>query len=124
MYSRFPHHIPMLHLEAANPFKLVDPSWEPTDWSYPFVPGQNKYIGSLQHYNLISDAYFDAPVQQYPRLPSSTWWPSGNFSHGSAIESGEYKILSRALRTYGDYHNVSDWQIRVSPKIIVDKNKA
>ncbi|KAK1461275.1 hypothetical protein CPAR01_16276 [Colletotrichum paranaense] len=59
----------------------------------------HKYPGSLQHYNLILDAYFDAPVQQYPRLPSSTWWPSGNFSHGSAIESGEYKILSRALRT-------------------------
>ncbi|KAK0377580.1 pyrolysin [Colletotrichum limetticola] len=54
---------------------------------------------SFDHYNLILDAYFDAPVQQYPRLPSSTWWPSGNFSHGSAIESGEYKILSRALRT-------------------------
>ncbi|KAK1709886.1 hypothetical protein BDP67DRAFT_580223 [Colletotrichum lupini] len=60
----------------------------------------------------------------YPRLPSSTWWPSGNFSHGGAIESGEYKILSRALRTYGDYHNISDWQIRVSPRIIVDKDKA
>ncbi|WYZ40997.1 hypothetical protein EsH8_IV_001338 [Colletotrichum jinshuiense] len=105
-------------------FDLVEPTWEPSDWSYPFVPGKNKYIGSLQHYNLISDAYFDAPVQQYPRLPSSTWWPSGNFSHGTAIESGEYKILSRALRTYGNYHNVSDWQIRVSPKIIVDKNKA
>ncbi|KAI8263651.1 Minor extracellular protease vpr [Colletotrichum sp. SAR11_239] len=105
-------------------FDLVEPTWEPSDWAYPFVPGQNKYIGSLQHYNLISDAYFDAPVQQYPRLPSSTWWPSGNYSHGGAVKSGEYKILSRALRTYGDYHNVSDWQIRVSPKIIVDKNKA
>ncbi|KAK7458543.1 peptidase [Colletotrichum acutatum] len=105
-------------------FDLVDPSWETTDWSYPFIPGQDKYIGSLQHCNLISDTYFDAPVQQYPRLPSSTWWPSGNFSHGGAIESGEYKILSRALRTYGDYHNVSDWQIRVSPRTIVDKDKA
>ncbi|UQC79109.1 peptidase [Colletotrichum lupini] len=77
-------------------FDLVEPSWEPIDWPYPF----------------------------YPRLPSSTWWPSGNFSHGGAIESGEYKILSRALRTYGDYHNISDWQIRVSPRIIVDKDKA
>ncbi|KAI3545245.1 peptidase [Colletotrichum abscissum] len=93
-------------------------------WSSREISFDNKYFGSLQHYNLILDAYFDAPVQQYPRLPSSTWWPSGNFSHGSAIESGEYKILSRELRTYGDDHNISDWQIRVSPRIIVDKDKA
>ncbi|KAF6817888.1 subtilisin-like protease [Colletotrichum plurivorum] len=105
-------------------FDLVEPTWEPSDWSYPFVPGTNKYVGSLQHYNLLTDTYFDAPVQLYPRLSSTTWWPSGNFSHGAAVESGEYKVLCRALRTYGDYRNVSDWQIRVSPKIIVDKNKA
>ncbi|KAF4783057.1 pyrolysin [Colletotrichum scovillei] len=65
------------------------------------------------------------PTRQFssdsPRLPSSTWWPSGNFSRGGSIENGEYKILSRALRKCGDYHNISDWQIRVSPHIIVGK---
>ncbi|KAI3543492.1 peptidase [Colletotrichum filicis] len=107
-------------MTIENTFTIdFDILWSSREFSF-----DNKYFSSLQHYNLISDAYFDAPVQQYPRLPSSTWWPSGNFSHGGAIESGEYKILSRALRTYGDYHNISDWQIRVSPRIIVDKDQA
>jgi hypothetical protein len=45
-----------------------------------------------------------------------TFWLSlsDSLAHGDKVAPGEYRILARALRTYGDYNNASDWQFRLS----------
>ena len=44
---------------------------------------------------------------------------TGVFANGSAIKSGEYKVLLRALRVTGNPAALSDYEFWLSPEFIV-----
>ncbi|KAH7353850.1 hypothetical protein B0T11DRAFT_287507 [Plectosphaerella cucumerina] len=43
----------------------------------------------------------------------------GTYGDGRPIEEGEYRILARTLRNYGDRSNLDHWQWKISPRIEV-----
>ncbi|KAH7137431.1 peptidase S8/S53 domain-containing protein, partial [Dactylonectria estremocensis] len=97
-------------------FDYVHKDWQPSDWAYPPVAGQNNWIGSFRLIeNPLSGVVVDFPQQQYPRWPNGVYaTPQAFFANGSRIESGDYRILGRALRTGGDASNIEDWQYKTS----------
>ncbi|KAI9148138.1 Peptidase [Paramyrothecium foliicola] len=103
-------------------FDVVHADWAPSDWVYPPVPGSNKFVGST----VFDDFGFKVsfPQRFTPRSPDNlllTLLPQ--YAHGASIESGEYRILSRYLKTYGDYGNVDDWVIRLSNTFVVGESE-
>ncbi|KAH7133779.1 peptidase S8/S53 domain-containing protein, partial [Dactylonectria macrodidyma] len=97
-------------------FDYVHKDWQPSDWTYPPVAGENNWIGSFRLVeNPLSGVVVDFPQQQYPRWPNGVYaTPQAFFANGSRIESGDYRILGRALRTGGDANNIGDWQYKAS----------
>ncbi|KAH8892794.1 subtilisin-like protein, partial [Thozetella sp. PMI_491] len=97
-------------------FDFVDRYWNESDWVYPPVPGQNKFNGSfITQPGGLDDSWLTYPVVGYPRNGAFYAVPRNIFANGEDIPAGEYRILGRALRTYGDPHNLNDWQWKLSP---------
>ncbi|KAL0931116.1 subtilisin-like serine protease pr1c [Colletotrichum truncatum] len=91
-------------------FDYVARDWTPSDWVYPPVPGQNKWYGSA------ASAESNFPVYKYPRIESGQYAvPGQTYSHGGPVLPGEYRMLGRTLRTYGDPSRLDDWQWKLSP---------
>ncbi|KAL0930195.1 subtilisin-like protease [Colletotrichum truncatum] len=101
-------------------FDLVRPDWNTTDWTWPLVSGKNNHVGITTYYDPMTSEYFPFPSTYIPR-PAGTYWLSlgANLTHGEAVVPGEYCLLARALRTYGDYANPKDWQFRLSPRFVI-----
>lgn len=60
--------------------------------------------------------YIPFPLTNLLRTISVLWLSiNTELSHGAKIEPGEYRLLGRALRTYGERENADDWQFRLSP---------
>ncbi|KAH6988981.1 peptidase S8/S53 domain-containing protein, partial [Ilyonectria sp. MPI-CAGE-AT-0026] len=97
-------------------FDFVSRDWQPSDWTYPTVPGENNWHGAFRLVpSALSGEVVDFPLQQYPRFNGGTYAaPQGFFANGTKIPSGDYKILGRTLRTGGDPANIEDWQYKTS----------
>ncbi|KAI1874146.1 uncharacterized protein JN550_002725 [Neoarthrinium moseri] len=107
---------PMLWGTREWSFDLVSEDWTPLDWSYPPIDGQNKFSGSLVNYDVLNDIYNPFPIRSFPRNNGAFQINfAANFSSGVPIPDGRYKLLTRALKTFGDKSNFSDWQTRISP---------
>ncbi|KAL0938388.1 subtilisin-like serine protease pr1c [Colletotrichum truncatum] len=106
-------------------FDYVARDWNESDWVYPPVPGQHKYFGSfITEPAGLSDTITSFPFKNYPRNAGGVYAkPQNKFAHGDDIPVGEYKILCRALRTFGDPNNLNDWQYKVSPWFRVTREK-
>ncbi|KAF9870568.1 subtilisin-like serine protease pr1c [Colletotrichum karsti] len=106
-------------------FDYVARDWNESDWVYPMVPGQNKYFGSfITVPSGLSETITSFPIKNYPRNGGGVYAkPQNKFAHGEDIPIGEYKILCRALRTFGDPNNLNDWQYKVSPWFRVTREK-
>lgn len=101
---------------------VVEKDWTETDFVYPPVPGQNKFIERIQG-TRYPGGY---PWHYAPRSNTTLddqWddWHDGLFANGSVLPAGEYKILLRILK-----HNVQDpsdwdeWYNHVSPWFVMD----
>ncbi|KAK1637536.1 hypothetical protein BDP81DRAFT_393247 [Colletotrichum phormii] len=106
-------------------FDYVARDWNETDWAYPVVPGQAKYLGSfITVPQGLSDSITSFPLRNYPRNGGGVYAPPQNvFAHGGDIPAGKYRILCRALRTFGDPSNLDDWQYKVSPWFRITREK-
>ncbi|KAF3804736.1 Minor extracellular protease vpr [Colletotrichum gloeosporioides] len=91
-------------------FDYVAKDWTPEDWVYPPFPGKNKWFGSMTSSERVFLALFQ------PRIPTGRMFAHGsmNFSQGTTLVPGEYRILARSLRIYGDRSNLDDWQTALS----------
>lgn len=89
------------------------------------VPGKNKYLGSfITVPSGLSDTITPFPINNYPRNGGGVYAkPQNKFAHGEDIPAGEYKLLCRALRTFGDPNNLNDWQYKVSPWFRITREK-
>ncbi|CAH0044774.1 unnamed protein product [Clonostachys solani] len=115
----------MLWATREVSFDFVARDWTEEDWSYPAVPGEAKYYGSFKTTPQgLSGTVSSFPIRNYPRNNGAVYAPPQNvFAHGGDIPAGEYKILCRALRTFGDPNNLKDWQIKLSPWFRITREK-
>lgn len=69
------------------------------------------------------EIYFPYPFKYYPRsLTTFQGSVSSNYSDGTPILNGEYRILGRALKTFGEPENPQDWQFGLSNSLVVNNN--
>ncbi|KAJ0113815.1 subtilisin-like protease [Diaporthe amygdali] len=113
----------LLWATREHSFDLVASEWNESDWAYPQVAGKNNWFGSLQFYDALNEIYYPYPFKYYPRtLTTFQGAISSNYSDGTPILNGKYRILGRALKTYGESGNPQDWQFRLSNWFIVGNN--
>ncbi|RSL97539.1 hypothetical protein CEP52_010852 [Fusarium oligoseptatum] len=95
---------------------LVGEGWTVDDFEYPFVAGASSkaWSGSLRSQPDVFGGYVNFPVTFPVRFSNVGFTRFQSFSNGTAIPSGKYKILSRALRMFGDPSNAEDWQLFLS----------
>ncbi|KAM5368000.1 hypothetical protein ACJZ2D_009714 [Fusarium nematophilum] len=95
---------------------LVGEDWTVEDFEYPFVAGapSDAWSGSLRSQPDAFGNFVEFPVKFPVRFSSVGFTRFQSFSNGTAIPSGKYKILSRALRMFGDPYNAKDWQLFLS----------
>ncbi|KAK6221767.1 peptidase [Colletotrichum tabaci] len=97
-------------------FDIVTPDWQPSDWVYPPVAGKNKHVGFTIYFEPWLQSWIPFPVTYLTRAIGTFWLSISNeLVGGATLAAGEYRILSRALRTYGKYEEAEDWQFRLSP---------
>ena len=87
------------------------------DWQYPPVAGEKNWVGSV----MLRPTGLDGTIVSFPlynllRFTSATYaTPQGFFPNGTKVPDGDYKILLRTLRTFGDRHNPNDWETAITP---------
>lgn len=73
--------------------------------------------------NTDPEVYYPYPFKYYPRsLTTFQGSVSSNYSDGTSILNGQYRILGRALKTFGDRENPQDWQFGLSNLLVVENN--
>lgn len=64
----------------------------------------------------LEDTVVDFPLTYYPRVSGAFYAASQRYlANGSYIPNGDYRLLGRTLRTFGDYNDLNDWQWKLSP---------
>ncbi|CAK7216682.1 hypothetical protein SCUCBS95973_002889 [Sporothrix curviconia] len=89
-------------------FDLVGPDFTTDQFTYP--PQDSASVGR--------DAWY-GPIQQFPmvfpvRFSSVSYVKFQSFGNGTQVPSGQYRILSRALRMFGNPAVPADWQLYLS----------
>ncbi|KAF4467611.1 alkaline elastase [Fusarium albosuccineum] len=95
---------------------LVGEDWTADDFSYPLTKGasSNDWIGPLRSAPDVFGNFVDFPIEFPLRFSNVGFTRFQSFSNGTAIPSGKYRLLSRALRAFGDPSNAADWQLYLS----------
>ncbi|CAI4215533.1 unnamed protein product [Parascedosporium putredinis] len=113
-------------------FDFFEDGWTESNWVYPPVVGQNGYIGSaLDNWEVLTRQTpthrYKFPMTNYARSPTRavedftsrffSW--QGEFTDGSWIQPGTYKIRVAALRPFGDPCQTEDWDVWNAPPMVV-----
>ncbi|EEU42701.1 uncharacterized protein NECHADRAFT_84201 [Fusarium vanettenii 77-13-4] len=95
---------------------LVGEDWTVDDFEYPFIAGASSkaWSGSLRGQPDVFGNYVNFPITFPVRFSNVGFTRFQSFSNGTAIPSGKYKILSRALRMFGNPNKAEDWQLFLS----------
>ncbi|TLD31637.1 hypothetical protein PspLS_01689 [Pyricularia sp. CBS 133598] len=106
-------------------FDFVDRDWKPTDWVYPPVPGQNKFRGHMLTEPVgLSATTIAFPMVNVPRGQGGTFMISQTrWAHGQEIPAGQYRLLGRVLRNFGNPEKIDDWQWATSEWFNVTKRR-
>ncbi|KAM0326773.1 hypothetical protein ACHAQA_006647 [Verticillium albo-atrum] len=115
----------MLFSTRELSIEYVDRNWTESDWAHPVVPGKNKIHGSYLSRPVIDDwSPVVFPLYNLPRSSLENRVLSNDkFASGEEIPAGEYRLLARTLRTFGDPNNLDDWQWKLSPWFYVTGEK-
>lgn len=62
----------------------------------------------------ITGNVINFPLRQQPRGGVLYAYPQDVFASGEKVPEGEFRLLARTLRTYGDPQNLDDWQWKLS----------
>ncbi|KAH9217464.1 hypothetical protein DL95DRAFT_434745 [Leptodontidium sp. 2 PMI_412] len=95
---------------------LVGESWTTDQFSYPLKSGSGlkDWSGPLRTQPDAFGSYTNFPLQHIGRFNNVGFNRFQSFANGTNIPSGKYKLLSRALRMFGDASNPDDWQLFLS----------
>ncbi|TPX17515.1 uncharacterized protein E0L32_003158 [Thyridium curvatum] len=95
---------------------LVGQDYTTADFSYPLKAGpeSNQWRGPLRTQPDVWGSFVDFPSKFALRFNNVGFNKFQSFANGTKIPSGRYRILSRALRMFGDATNPKDWQLFLS----------
>ncbi|KAH8883531.1 putative minor extracellular protease vpr [Thozetella sp. PMI_491] len=116
---------------------IFDSTYSESEWVYPPMVGQNKYVGSATYWHFSQFAYYYDPdailiasnISAFPLTGVSRgyalspfihtntppdvrqWWWLGSLADGTVIPAGKYVMRVAALRPFGDRTRSSDWDV-------------
>lgn len=114
----------------TNPHpQLYESGWEESAWSYPPIPDQDGYVGSIVDVlEIISlqppPRRHPFPLEYYPRSDTEGFserryaW-QGELAHGAWVEPGTYVVRVAALKPFGDPKVSGDWDIWDAPEVTI-----
>ncbi|VUC35681.1 unnamed protein product [Clonostachys rosea] len=102
-------------------FDLVGHDWKVQDFSYPLVSGSGsaQWLGSLRSAPDVFGSYVEFPARFPLRFSNVGFTRFQSFANGTAVRTGRYRILARALRVFGDAKDAKDWQFTLSDAFTV-----
>ena len=85
-------------------------------FSYPLQSGSGSkdWSGPLRTQPDVYGGFSNFPMQFIGRFNAVGFTRFQSFCNGTDIPSGKYRLLSRALKMFGDASNPSDWQLFLS----------
>ncbi|EOO00127.1 putative minor extracellular protease vpr protein [Phaeoacremonium minimum UCRPA7] len=103
---------------------LVGEDYTTDDFAYPLTagPASNQWRGPVRTQPDVYGYYTDFPTKFPIRFSNVGFNTFQSFSNGTEIPSGRYRILSRALRVFGDGSNPQDWQLFLSDPFSIQLN--
>lgn len=110
---------PMAYGSPFVSFDLVSADYNPSKSEWPPMPGQGGYIGSVPPSLNKSRALFP-----FPNIPATSdkLFSLESFTNGSTIPKGDYKMMYRALKLFGDAKNFDDWNLHLTPKFTIESD--
>ncbi|WPK23634.1 hypothetical protein PUMCH_000876 [Australozyma saopauloensis] len=110
---------PMAYGSPFVSFDLVSADYNPSESEWPPMPGQGGYIGSVPPSLNKSRTLFP-----FPNIPATSdkLFTLESFTNGSTIPKGDYKMMYRALKLFGDAKNFNDWTLHLTPKFTIESD--
>lgn len=95
---------------------LVGEDWTKEDFSYPLSAGSGskQWRGSVRSQPDVFGGYTNFPLQHPLRFNNVGFNRFQCFANGTDIPTGKYRVLSRALRMFGNPTDPNDWQLFLS----------
>ncbi|CRK15592.1 hypothetical protein BN1708_002794 [Verticillium longisporum] len=100
---------------------IVGEDYKTDQFVYPPVAavGSDAWYGAIRQQPVIDWSPMDFPMREVVRFSQGSYVTFRSLANGTAIPSGRYRILSRALRIFGDASNPKDWQLFLSDSFSV-----
>ncbi|KAM0269816.1 hypothetical protein ACHAQH_009653 [Verticillium albo-atrum] len=95
---------------------IVGEDYKTEQFVYPPTAGvgADAWYGSIRQQPVAEWDPMDFPMREIVRFSSGSYVTFRSLANGTAIPSGRYRVLSRALRIFGDASNPKDWQLFLS----------
>lgn len=103
---------------------VVDENYSIESFDYPPVEGKNGYHEPLQAYLPQSGKTLRYPISFSPISSRISYIQLQSFANGTIIPSGRYRLLCRALKTFGNPANPNDWQMYLTDAFLVHTSPA
>lgn len=101
---------------------IVDDNYDVTTYQFPPISGRQGFQGPIQANIPSSDTSIRFPIVFTPISSRISYVQPSKFANGTAIPSGTYRLLCRALKLFGDSRNANDWQLVLTDSFSVDEN--
>ncbi|KAF3354848.1 hypothetical protein VDGD_09626 [Verticillium dahliae] len=100
---------------------IVGEDYTTDQFVYPPVAavGSDAWYGPIRQQPVIGWSPMDFPMREVVRFSQGSFVTFRSLANGTAIPSGRYRILSRALRIFGDASDPKDWQLYLSDSFSV-----
>ncbi|SGZ54731.1 CIC11C00000002450 [Sungouiella intermedia] len=102
-------------------FDLVDKDYQLSDFLYPPAIGVNGYLGPILVVT-SDDQSLTLPLEFTSIFTDVLYVKFTTFADGTVFPTGRYKILFRALKTFGDKAKNEGWQLFLSDEFNVLEN--
>lgn len=101
-------------------FDIVDENYNLKSFEYPPISGKEGYHGPLRVHLPASNTSLRYPVSFLPISSRLSFVQLQSFANGTSIPQGKYRLLCRALKTFGNPTNALDWQMYLTDAFLVE----
>ncbi|WPK24808.1 hypothetical protein PUMCH_002099 [Australozyma saopauloensis] len=98
---------------------LVEELFDVAQIQLPLLSSTKNYLGPIRAFAPQSGSSIAFPIVFSPISAGPTFVQPQSFSNGTAIPSGRYKFLCRALKIFGKPSNINDWQFFLTDSFTV-----
>ncbi|WPK25358.1 hypothetical protein PUMCH_002670 [Australozyma saopauloensis] len=101
-------------------FDLVTADYDLTSYRWPATAGDKGMLGPISLLLSTNESIL-FPLASTP-VSSPKTYSIDSFADGTTIPKGEYKILYRALKVFGNASNIDDWSLRLTPRFTLEND--